>query len=1598
LTRLRLCLLIILSVFVTQPVLSQSSQEDDRGYLQSLLEDNLSGEGRQIRIQGFDGALSSRATIEQLTIADSEGVWITLNNVGLSWNRLAILRGRIEIAELSAEEVLLPRKPLPGNELPNPEAQPFSLPELPVSVNIEELNIERAVLGEPILGVAAEVSIVGSASLIDGELDANLQIERIDGQTGELSLEASYSNETQNISLNLSLVEDSGGIVSTLINLQDSPAIALNVQGEGPLDDFTADLALATDGEDRLSGHLTLSSLPEDGPEGRAFGVTLSGDIRPMIPPENRAFFGPDLSLDVEGQSLADGRLRLNTLDLGTEALTLTGSLSLGPDKWPETIDLEGRVANASGEALLLPLPGVETRIDSLDLDVSFDAADSDGWNADLVLNGLDRPDIKLAEARISGLGQIAQGDGTSLGNVAGRFNIAASGLAATDAGLRDALGDAITGDIVFDWQEGAPLDLGPITLSGAGIDLNGSLRITGLSDTFAPEVIGNAELTAVNISRFSGLAGRDLGGSVDVTLTGSAKPLDGAFDTTINGTATDLVTGIPEADRILAGEATLAIDVVRDENGILLRNLNVTATGGTIAAEGRLRTGESAARFDVALNDTSLVVPELSGPARVRGQLDQVNTLWTLDTTATGPGGADVRARVQATYDEGAVSNISGTGTVQADDLAPYGVIAGRDLGGAVDLAGSGSFDPETQFFAVNLEGSTTDLRADVPQVDGLLTGRATLELDAARDEQGIVLRNLDLRASGLTAVASGRQTEDGSLSQFDITLPDAARVEPRLQGPARVNGTLAQSGTTYTVDATATGPGGIDINAELMADYADNVLGEISGSGTVRAADLSPYGVFAGRDIGGAVDLTGSGSYDPATEFFSAEANGSMTDLRTGIDQLDGLLTGRTTLMLDATRDADGILLRNLDLDASGLIATAEGVLRDSDSGARFDIRLPDASRAVPGLDGPIQVTGALDQAGDEWSLDATATGPGGVAVDAEIVAQYADQVLGQIEGSGTIRADSLSPYGGLVDRPLGGSLNISGSGSFDPRDSTFAADVTGTAQNLRSGIAAVDQLIAGQTNLAVNADRDENGVITVNTFDLTTGQITATVSGALGSTSSDLRYDVRLRDLGLFAPGFNGAATATGTASTQGGDYRVDARLTGPGGTNAQVSGTVAADASGADLSATGSAPLALANQFLEPNILNGTANFDLRLNGAPGLDALTGTVRTAGASLVLPSAPLNLTDIDATVGLNGGRAEIDLTSQASTGGTITVRGPVTLSAPFNGDLAIALDGVAVADPGLYASEVSGQLTLTGPLVSTAMLEGTLQLAQVEVRVPDSGLGTSGSSFQLRHINESAASRETRARAGRLDTQGSGGGRGGGGVNYRLNVLVQAPSQIFVRGRGLDAELGGELRLRGTLSDIQPEGQFNLIRGRLDILGQRIELDRASIVLAGSLQPTISVLATTQRDSTTIRFEISGVVSDPDVTISSNPDRPEEEVLALLLFGRDVTQISAFQALRIASAINTLVGRGGDGIVDRLRMGFGVDDLDVATAEDGTTELRVGKYLTDNVYTDVTVGADGQSEINLNLDVTRSITARGTASSDGNTGLGIFFERDY
>jgi translocation and assembly module TamB len=139
--------------------------------------------------------------------------------------------------------------------------------------------------------------------------------------------------------------------------------------------------------------------------------------------------------------------------------------------------------------------------------------------------------------------------------------------------------------------------------------------------------------------------------------------------------------------------------------------------------------------------------------------------------------------------------------------------------------------------------------------------------------------------------------------------------------------------------------------------------------------------------------------------------------------------------------------------------------------------------------------------------------------------------------------------------------------------------------------------------------------------------------------------------------------------------------------------------------------------------------------------------------------------------------------------------------------------------------------------------------------------------------------------------------------------------------------------------------PAGQFGLLRGRLDILGQRFDLTEGQATLAGDFEPFLRLVAeTTARTGTIVRIIVEGPATEPTVSFSSSPELPEDEVLAQLIFGVDLASITPFQAVQLASAVATLSGRGG-GLLDDIRGDAGLADLDLTTDEGGNAALRSG-----------------------------------------------------
>jgi translocation and assembly module TamB len=147
-------------------------------------------------------------------------------------------------------------------------------------------------------------------------------------------------------------------------------------------------------------------------------------------------------------------------------------------------------------------------------------------------------------------------------------------------------------------------------------------------------------------------------------------------------------------------------------------------------------------------------------------------------------------------------------------------------------------------------------------------------------------------------------------------------------------------------------------------------------------------------------------------------------------------------------------------------------------------------------------------------------------------------------------------------------------------------------------------------------------------------------------------------------------------------------------------------------------------------------------------------------------------------------------------------------------------------------------------------------------------------------------------------------------------------------------------------------------------------------------------------------TVNITVSGEATNPKFTFSSVPALPEDEVLARLIFGRSMSNLSPLQIAQLAEAAAQLSGVGGStSLLEKLRGKLGVDDLDVTTDEQGGTAVSAGKYLNDRTYLNIQKGEKpGSGKARIDFNVGKGVKLRGEASDDGEAKGGIFYEKEY
>lgn len=249
---------------------------------------------------------------------------------------------------------------------------------------------------------------------------------------------------------------------------------------------------------------------------------------------------------------------------------------------------------------------------------------------------------------------------------------------------------------------------------------------------------------------------------------------------------------------------------------------------------------------------------------------------------------------------------------------------------------------------------------------------------------------------------------------------------------------------------------------------------------------------------------------------------------------------------------------------------------------------------------------------------------------------------------------------------------------------------------------------------------------------------------------------------------------------------------------------------------------------------------------------------------------------------------------------------------------------------------------------------------------------------------------------------------------GPEIALNLEIEAPGAIFVRGRGVDAELAGRIRVQGSAADPEPLGHFELRRGEFSLAGTTLTFSKGEVGFdGGSLtNPSLDFVAETTGNNVTATLGVAGTANKPKITLSSVPSLPQDEVLAQLLFNRGTANLSPFEWVQIAAAVASLTGIAptGGNPLETVRKGLGLDRLSIGTGGSGSPSLEAGRYVAPGVYLGAKQGVTGTgTQATVQVDVIRGLKLEGsvgtgsstTAASGSTTGtstVGVTYQFEY
>ena len=364
-----------------------------------------------------------------------------------------------------------------------------------------------------------------------------------------------------------------------------------------------------------------------------------------------------------------------------------------------------------------------------------------------------------------------------------------------------------------------------------------------------------------------------------------------------------------------------------------------------------------------------------------------------------------------------------------------------------------------------------------------------------------------------------------------------------------------------------------------------------------------------------------------------------------------------------------------------------------------------------------------------------------------------------------------------------------------------------------------------------------------------------------------------------------------------------------------------------------------------EALVPEVHNIKGEVNARLTASGPLDSpqLSASADLREGSFYLPVLATRFTGVGAS--LQGDHQLLNLTLDVTAG-----EGSLALEAELRDlferwQLQARLTGEAarIVDTPILKMRVTPDLTLTGN-PEEWRLTGS-------ARVP----------FARAEIKTLPAS-ATRVSEDVIVVDAEGQGRNQSGPQFYSNIELILGDDVTFNAAGLEARLGGRLRLnREPNRPLQALGEIDIVRGRFESYGQDLTVEEGVLAFTGPADnPGLNITATRTTEDYVAGINIGGTLQNPTSEVFARPAVSESDAMAILFTGKPLSETSSSDQSMLVSAIAKYGLNRGGSFIAGFSDDIGLDEITIKTGDNvNDSQLWLGKYITPKLYIHYAIG---------------------------------------